>query len=143
VTYFISIGGFNGATGNFDLAIEEGTGTGTIVTACTGCGPMTISVTGAPHIDGVVNTSISGFGSGLPFIGLGFGPFCPAPFCGTCRVGHSWSAVNFGSTNAWSIPCVPGFIGIQVGIQGAGFLTPGGCASPQISLTDTVVVTIG
>jgi hypothetical protein len=39
--------------------------------------------------------------------------------------------------------CDPIDIGIQVSFQGAGFFTPGGCASPLLSLTDTVVATIG
>ena len=64
------------------------------------------------------------------------------PFC-TCTLGHDWSVALFGATATINIPNVPIYIGTQIGIQGADLLGPGGCPSPQVALTDAMVVTIG
>lgn len=141
ITYRIRVGGFNSASGTFRLRAEPGSGTGTITTVATGCGPVVIAVVGPPRIGGVLGAAVAGVGSGLPFIGIGFG--ATAPFCGSCMVGHSWSSSTFGSSAALTIPASATFIGVEVRFQGAGFLTPGGCTSTTVSLTDTKVVRIG
>ncbi|MDO8348714.1 MAG: hypothetical protein Q7T30_00640 [Planctomycetota bacterium] len=115
-------------------------GGGSIVRTPHGCGPTTIACTGSPSIGGTVTTTLGGV-VGVPFIGLGLA-IASVPFC-TCTVGHEWSVPQFGSVNVFNIPNDPGFIGLSVGIQGADFLGTGGCASPQLTFTDTMVVTIG
>jgi hypothetical protein len=104
------------------------------------CGPVSIDVTGSARLGAAVSTSLTGQGAGLPFIGLGFPP--GLPFC-TCTVGHSWSSANFGSQHVLVVPNNPSFLGIQVGIQGAGLGTSGGCIAPSVSLSNTVIFTVG
>jgi hypothetical protein len=109
---------------------------------CAGCGPLTMSVVGTSSLGGSLTSTVGNAAPGLPFVGLGFGPFCIAPLCPGCTIGHSWAAVIFGNTATLNIPNNQIYLGIQVGFQGAGLLTPGGCATPMVALSDTVVVTI-
>lgn len=53
-----------------------------------------------------------------------------------------YSQAFFPAHYAAGIPNDPALNGLQVAMQGDGFLTPGGCPSPLLSLTDTVLVTI-
>jgi hypothetical protein len=140
-TYHVRVGGFSSATGSFDLTVEQGTGTGSIVITPPACGPATISVTGAPHIGGSVTTTIGGTGPGLPLIGYGFFPGSGA-FCG-CNIGHNWLLSIVGTVHTLGIPCDPALIGVLLGIQGAGLGTPGGCPNPMVSITNLATVTIG
>jgi hypothetical protein len=110
--------------------------------ACPGCGPLTMSVVGTANIGGSLTANVGNAAPGLPFVGLGFAPFCIAPLCPGCTIGHGWQAVVFGNTATLNIPNNQIYIGIQVGFQGAGLLTPGGCSSPMVALSDTVVVPI-
>ena len=115
-------------------------GGGSIVRTPHACGPTTITSTGSPTLGGTVTTTLGGV-TGVPFIGLGLA-IAPLPFC-TCTVGHEWSVALFGNGNVLNIPNDPGLVGLAIGIQGADFLGVGGCASPQLTFTDTMVVTIG
>jgi hypothetical protein len=139
VVYAIRIGGYAGATGNFELSIEPGTGTGAITTVAPGCGPTTILVEGEPRIGGTVTTTLSNV-TGLPFIGLGFG--AAVPFCG-CTIGHDWASAVFGPMHVLLVPCDPAYIGAPLRIQGADLFGSGGCANPQLTFTATVTATIG
>jgi DNA-binding beta-propeller fold protein YncE len=114
-------------------------GGGSIVRQAHACGPTTITSVGNASIGGSVTTTL-GAVTGLPFIGYGL-VVVPLPFC-TCTVGHEWSVAAFGGTSVFSIPSVPALIGLVVGIQGADFLGTGGCVSPQLTFTDTMVATI-
>ena len=115
---------------------------GNIARNVTGCGPTTITTTGEPRIGGSVTTTLGNL-AGAPLIGLGF-TMLGLPFCGSCAIGHEWRFVVVGaSTGAISIPNDPTLIGGQVGFQGVDVFGTGGCASPQVTLTDTMVVTIG
>jgi hypothetical protein len=109
---------------------------------CAGCGPITISVTGVSGLGGALNTTLGNLGGGVPFVGLGFGPFCLAPLCPGCTIGHGWPVAVFGATLAVPIPNHTSYLGMQVGFQGAGLLTPGGCVAPLVALSDTIVVQI-
>ncbi|MCA8976432.1 MAG: hypothetical protein KDC98_17060, partial [Planctomycetes bacterium] len=140
VTYYIRVGGFNGNTGTFELQAEPGSGNGSITTLPHACGPMTIAVSGEPRIGSTMTATVGGHGAGLPFVGWGFLP--STPFC-TCTIGHNWGVSVFGTSLPVTVPCASFFIGLRIAFQGAGFLTPGGCASPMISFSDTVLVTIG
>lgn len=62
--------------------------------------------------------------------------------CG-CNVGHEWGTLIFAPQVQIPIPCVPAYIGLPVGFQGADVGALDGCPSPQISLSDLVVLTIG
>lgn len=109
---------------------------------CTGCGSLAISLSGSPTLGGAVTTTLGNLGGGVPFIGLGFGPFCFANYCGICPIGHSWLFAALGSTTTLNIPNNQIYLGTQVGFQGVGLNSPGGCQSPLVALSDTIVLTI-
>ena len=114
---------------------------GNIVRQAHACGSATISAAGSPTIGNTLTTTLGGVGP-IAFIGLDF-VLVASPFCGTCTIGHLWTNANFGASFALTVPSNPAFIGAVVGIQGADFFAAGGCASPQVALTDTLVVTVG
>jgi hypothetical protein len=99
-----------------------------------------MTVAGTPGIFSTLTCTVTG-ATGLPFVGYGFS-LTPTPFCG-CTIGHEWAGSFFGSTANITIPCDPFFIGLQFGLQGLDLGGTGGCASPQLTATDTVIVTIG
>jgi hypothetical protein len=140
-TYLVRVAGRNGAFGAFDLGIECGTRTGSMTTVPTACGSApVISVTGQPRIQGQLVVLLGGT-TGAPFVGYGFN-LTPTPFCG-CTFGHNWEAALFGAFIGLTIPCDPIFIGVTLGLQGLDLGGVGGCPSPQLTVTDTVQVTIG
>ncbi len=144
--YFIAVGGYNGAEGDYEISVEVGQGAGNIVPNQLGCGATAITVTGVPRIGGTLVTNVyhtsshSSGGDPLPFIGLGFGP--DRQFCG-CTVFGNWQAQIFGSTHTLMVPCNASYIGVQVKIQGAFLNGIGGCSDPPVSFTNGVTVTIG
>jgi hypothetical protein len=139
-TYYVRVGGFSNAVGNFQIVAQCGTGAGSMATTATRCGPANLTVTGSPSIFGTLNCSVTG-ATGLPFVGYGFN-LTTTPFCG-CTIGHNWEGSFFGGAVNLTIPCDPFFIGLQFGLQGLDLGGTGGCASPQLTVTDTVIVTIG
>ena len=139
-TYYVRVGGYNGASGAFDIEVQPGTGLGSIVRNAHGCGPTTIATTGQPRIGGTVTTTLGNV-TGVPLLGLG--TFLTAtPFCG-CTVGHDWLVAEVTQNYQLNVPLNVSLIGAVVAMQGADFLGSGGCPSPQLTLTDTMVVTIG
>jgi hypothetical protein len=115
-------------------------GGGSIARVVHGCGPTTITPAGLPNLGGSVTTTLGGT-TGVPFVGYGLA-ILSVPFC-TCTLGHEWSVANFGATSTMNIPADPVFTGISIGVQGADLLGVGGCPAPQVTLTDTLVLTIG
>ncbi len=109
---------------------------------CAGCGGVTLGVSGSAALGGTLTASMANFGNGLPFVGIGFGPFCYADLCPGCPIGHGWQVALFGNTTTLSIPNNPIYIGMQVGFQGIGLLTPGGCTAPMVAMSGTTVVTV-
>lgn len=114
---------------------------GSVVRQAHACGTATIDATGSPTIGNTLTTTLGGVGQ-VAFVGLDF-TVVATPFCGGCTLGHLWSIANFGSSFGLTVPANPAFIGAVVGIQGADFFAAGGCASPAVALTDTLVVTVG
>jgi hypothetical protein len=104
-----------------------------------GCGTATIQSVGNTAAGGSVTTTLSNT-AGLPFLGLGL-VIAPIPFC-TCTLGHEWSVALFGNSNVLALPQSPAYFGLQIGIQGADLMGVGGCASPAVAITDTMVITI-
>lgn len=139
-TYFVRVGGFNNAVGNFQVVAQCGTGAGAMATTPMACGAANMTVTGTPAIFSTLTCTVTG-ATGLPFVGYGFNT-TPVPFCG-CTIGHEWAGSFFGATANITIPCDPFFIGLQFGLQGLDLGGTGACASPQLTATDTVIVTIG
>jgi hypothetical protein len=110
--------------------------------ACGGCGGVTMGLSGSASIGGSLTAAIANYGAGLPFVGVGFGPFCQANLCPLCTIGHNWQTALFGTTATLTIPNQPAYIGVQVGFQGIGLMTPGGCASPMVAFSNTIGITI-
>jgi hypothetical protein len=114
---------------------------GSIVRVPNGCGQQTINAIGVPTPGGAVTTTLSNY-TGLPFIGLGLF-LGNTPICSGCFLGHEWAIAIFGATSVLNVPNTPVFNGISVGVQGADLLGVGGCVSPPVTLSDTMIVTIG
>ncbi len=143
-SYLIRVGGFNGASGAFDVTAETGTGTGHFTTLPHGCGSLTITPSGSPSIGGTVAFQLGNV-QGLPFYRIGFAmlnqPLC-AP--GPCTLGPGFEVSLFGTVYSLSVPCHPAYIGAVLGVQGADILAPGGCNVPlPVVVSDTIQVTIG
>jgi len=138
------------ASGSFQAAASSSSGAagakiGLITgfpSQCGGCGGVSLGLSGSPTIGGSLTASLSNFGAGLPFVGVDLGPFCLADLCPGCTIGHGWPSAVFGSSITLNIPTNPVYIGLQLGFQGIGLLTPGGCVAPPVALSNTVVVTI-
>ncbi len=135
-TYQAAASSGSGAAG-LKMGLVTGTGA-----SCPGCGPLTMTLAGAPTLGGSVTMTLGNYGNGLPVIGMGFGPFCFANFCNTCTIGHSWLVSAFGSSQTLQIPNDIAYTGLQIGVQGVGLFTPGGCQAPSVALSDTYVLTI-
>jgi hypothetical protein len=105
-----------------------------------GCGPTTITTNGSTALGGTITTNLGNV-VGLPFLGFGLVPNA-VPFC-TCTLGHEWMLAQFGGSSVLNLPLDPSYTGLQIGIQGADLNGAGGCVAPQLTLTDTMVVTIG
>jgi len=105
-----------------------------------GCGPTTISTVGLPRLGHTVTVALGGL-TGTPVMGVGFN-LTPLPFCG-CTIGHEWLVSFFTGSLPLAIPNNAALSGLAVGVQGLDFLGTGGCPAPQLTLTDTIVLTIG
>jgi hypothetical protein len=105
-----------------------------------GCGSTTIQVTGQPVVGGNVSIVLGGL-TGTPVIGIGFLPV-NLQFCG-CTLGHDWLTSRASATLNANLPPDPGAIGLSFFAQGAELFSTGGCPFPQISLSDTFLVTLG
>lgn len=115
-------------------------GAGRLSRIAHGCGPMKITPTGHPGIGHTITTKLTNT-TGFPFVGFGLASL-GLPFCG-CTIGHEWAAVAPGGTVPFAIPSNPALIGVDLYIQGLDFLGTGGCADPQLALSDTIKVSIG
>jgi hypothetical protein len=115
-------------------------GTGSLTRAVHGCGVTTIASTGHPSIGSTIQTTV-GATTGLPLVGFGL-TSVGVPFCG-CTIGHEWSVAAAAVTVPLVIPAAPTLVGAQVYIQGMDFLGATGCPAPQLTLTDTITLTIG
>lgn len=103
------------------------------------CGTLDLDFRGAPLLGSNLSLTLGGAGTGLPFIGLGFQPAnSPTPFC-SCIAGHEWSDAIPGATLMTTIPSSPALSGLDVAFQGATLAGTGGCPSPAVSLSDTLV----
>lgn len=128
-----------------------GSGAGSIaVSTISQCpSPMTIAVSGSPHIGGAVAIGLSG-ATGIPMAGFGFPPLVPVPSPCVCNlIGDGQGGVGaFMAVSSWSlaIPCDTVFIGVQLLCQGIDlFPSPVGCTALGVhfGLTDIWAVTIG
>ena len=105
-----------------------------------GCGPTTISPIGLPRLGHTFTVSL-GATTGTPFVGLGINLW-GLPYCG-CTIGHDWFLSFATGSLPVAVPNLNSLRGLTLGLQGLDFLGSGGCPSPQLTLTDTIVMTIG
>lgn len=128
-----------------------GSGVGSIaVSTISQCpSPMTIVVSGSPHIGGAVAIGLSG-ATGISMAGFGFSPLVPVPSPCACNlIGDGQGGVGaFLAASSWSlaIPYDTAFIGVQLLCQGIDlFPSPVGCTALGLpfGLTDIWAVTIG
>jgi hypothetical protein len=143
-----------GTTGQFVNPIRSGPGAaqglpfrfygsaaqpGSFALSTPGCGSATLAVRGAPVLGGFLHSELGNV-TGLGLIGYGF-QIVPTPFC-VCTVGHNWLLAVFTGRETIRIPMDLSFAGARLGIQGADLYGLGGCPDPQISFTDTWVMTL-
>ncbi len=108
---------------------------GTITQSSTGCGSTSLNAIGNPVPGGFLQADMTLSGNGLGLMGFGFTTIV-TPFCG-CNFGHEWAAVSLGNTARIDIPQDATFVGLGISVQGAELGGIGGCATPQISATNT------
>lgn len=143
-TYYVRVGGFNGAAGQFELEVLTGDGTGSITsTASSACNVAgyDLDFTGTPAIGSSVTATATG-GTGIPFIGFGLlGPITlPFPACPCVAITDgNWI---FGDTVTLNVPCDTAFAGLPINIQAADLLgSPAACAISGIDSAFTDVYT--
>jgi DNA-binding beta-propeller fold protein YncE len=104
------------------------------------CGNVGIQTSGLPVLGANISTSVTA-GAGVTFLGYGLNVNAQ-PFCG-CTIGHDWSVQLLGASHSFTLPTDPAFVGVSIGVQAAELFGTGGCPAPQVSFSDTMVVTIG
>jgi hypothetical protein len=95
---------------------------------------------GLPRRGHTITASLTGT-TGVPVVGIGVN-VVPLPFC-SCTIGHEWLVSVFGSSLPLPVPMRASISGLSIGVQGLDYLGTGGCPAPQLTLTDTVVLTFG
>jgi PKD repeat protein len=145
-TYYIAVGGFNGASGTFLLdVVATAAGAGSFTTVSPGCGGTGLTASGNPNIGGSANFTMAPV-QGLPLINLGIIPL-GIPICaGGCVLGATLDATFPGATFGGAIPCDPLLIGATVYTQGIDIGAVGGCAAGDplvLTLSDTIRTIIG
>ncbi|MCR9245274.1 MAG: hypothetical protein NXI31_09600 [bacterium] len=147
VTYYVRVGGYNGATGEFTVEALPGNGGGSIVNSvaslCTVAG-LELDVTGTPAIGSTVTATMNG-ATGLAFMKMDLVGPSPllAPTC-PCEV-LGFAGWNFQSTMSLTVPCNVAFVGLPVYVQGADLLgSPAACnvSGVDTAFTDTWLITI-
>ena len=134
-----ALGSTRAANNLLGLAYVPG-GTGSVQRQAHGCGAASITAYGSTRPGSGLGVLLDGV-TGAPFVGFGTSAIA-LPFCG-CTIGHDWAVVVAGSNVMLPIPNSLGLLGAQVGMQGLDLFGVGGCADPQIVLTDTLRLTIG
>ncbi|MEZ5964055.1 MAG: FG-GAP and VCBS repeat-containing protein [Planctomycetota bacterium] len=113
---------------------------GSLVAQPHACGPTRIAVGGQPRIGERISFRVFD-AVGLPVVGIGF-TLLGLPYCG-CTIGHEWGIQLFSDSVWLSIPNDVNLVGLRFAAQGLDVFGTGGCAAPQMTVTDTILVTIG
>lgn len=104
------------------------------------CGPTHIAVGGQPRIGERISFRVLDT-VGVPVVGIGFTSL-GLPYCG-CTIGHEWGIQLFSDSVWLPIPNDVNLVGVRFLAQGLNVFGVGGCPAPQLTLTDTILVTIG
>jgi hypothetical protein len=146
VTYYVRVGGYNGANGTFPLEVVLGNGTGSIsVTTpslCTVPG-LDLSVTGSPTIGGTVTTSLTG-ATGMPFVIMTLSlPAAGLPGCPCMTFASPGAPWIFGTSISVTVPANALFLGLPVQTQGIDLLTAtGACGAYGVNSSFSDIYTI-
>ncbi|MCB9883728.1 MAG: hypothetical protein H6834_18205 [Planctomycetes bacterium] len=145
-SYYIRVGGYNGATGTFELILST-SGNGTFTTLPTGCAGLSLQATGSPNLGGSMTFALGGVTSNaylwVGSVSLGV-PLCsPA----SCSLGTNLDVIVPAGSFTAPVPCSPVLRSRSLYVQGAELFGTNGCAGTSftvpIRLSDTVMVTIG
>jgi hypothetical protein len=140
--YRVRVGGYGVERGTFTLVITTANcGGGSFQTLRHGCGAATIGYTGNAAIGAVTTFSLSGV-TATPVVFLGLS-LLNAPLCPACVLGANPDVVVPGATLPLTIPNNSGLVGARLHVQGADVGASAGCATPRLTVTDTVTMTIG
>lgn len=144
IHYFIRVGGYNGAQGNFRINVQfSSSGTGTFTSPFPGCGGALLTTTGQPNLGLPIRFDVTPT-SGPTFITIGSIPLGVALCPSGCNLGHNMDIVLPGPSFSTTVPCLNFLRGGQVYFQGITLGAPGGCATPApLVTTNTVRATIG
>ncbi|MCB9882172.1 MAG: hypothetical protein H6834_10300 [Planctomycetes bacterium] len=141
--YYFRVGGFNGATGSFNLTLSYSGGMGSFTSRPTGCGPAVLTASGGPSIGGTVQYTLTGF-SGSPYLWIGNAlpaiPLCPPS---SCSLAADLGIVVPIASLTIPIPCDPALIGGAISVQGGDLGSPFGCGTlPFTFATSNTVDTV-
>ncbi|MBL8897167.1 MAG: PKD domain-containing protein [Planctomycetes bacterium] len=142
--YYLRVGGYNGADGNFRLNITyTPSGAGSWTSIFPACGGANLATTGTPTLGTAFDLAVTPT-SGPTFITIGSLPI-GVPLCPQgCILGHNMDVVLPGPTFTATVPCLPFLRGGSVYFQGITLGAAGGCAPAlPIVTTNTVQATIG
>lgn len=138
--YKIRVGGFGGARGRFNLTVTPCSG-GSFQRLPHGCGAATIAHSGTAAIGTTTTFSLSGV-TAVPVVFLGVN-LLASPLCPGCTLGPNPQILLPGASLPLAIPQNRSLVGGQIYVQGADVGATGGCATPRMTVTDTVRMTIG
>ncbi|HKB15099.1 MAG TPA: hypothetical protein VKF62_03490 [Planctomycetota bacterium] len=148
--YFVRVGGYAGAAGNFTLLVTTTGGAGSVTLNPTGCGGLTLTSAGSPTLGATVSFTLSGITGPATFIWLGSStgpggiPICPpAP----CAFGATLTFFFPGPALAVPVPCNPSLVGGAISAQGGAVFGAGGCGPVPfgfpLTLSGTLDLVIG
>ncbi len=148
-TYYIRVGGFSGATGNFGLTIKIA---GSFTSISPGCGGSTLVGTssassGLPEIGSTLTLTVTPAAGIAQTIWLGL-PQAPVTLCPGCALSCTMAvALPGGGVANLPVPNNTALCGACLCFQGATIYVPSGpgCSlgSFSFTLTDTIQVLIG
>jgi PKD repeat protein len=145
-TYYVRVGGYNNAQGNFQLNTTlTSTGNGSFTTPFAACGGANLATTGQPNLGATIGFDITP-ATGAPFFMIGSVPL-GVPLCPQgCIIGHNMDVVLPAASFTSTIPCWAFLRGGQVYFQGLILGASGGCPNGnpvQLVTTQTILATIG
>lgn len=140
--YKVRVGGFGGNRGTFDLSVSTANcGSGSFQTLTHGCGAAGIAYTGNATIGTLTTFSLTNATS-VPVLFLS-ATLLATPLCPGCTLGPNPDVLVPGSTLPLAIPNNRSLMGARIYVQGADVNATGGCSAPRMTVTNTVVMTIG
>jgi hypothetical protein len=140
--YKVRVGGFGGNRGTFGLTITTANcAGGSFQTLTHGCGAVRIGYSGNAALGVTTTFSLTGV-TAVPVTFLG-AALLATPLCAGCILGPNPQVLVPGSSLPLAIPQSTNLLGGRIYVQGADVGASNGCSTPRLTLTNTVVMTIG